>query len=40
MEMMDRSAAVADRETIGGCNCRADPMFGVADRGLHLLAFR
>ena len=38
MKMMDRPMAVADAETIGRCDCGADPGLGMANRGFQILA--
>ena len=38
MKMMDRPMAVADVETIGRRDRRADPCLGVAHRGFEILA--
>ena len=38
MEMMDRSIAVADVETIGRRDRGVDPGLGIANRGFHALA--
>src|SRR6476469_5995556 len=37
MEMMDRSIAVADVETIGCRDRGTDPGLGIADRGFHVV---
>ena len=39
VKMMDRPVTMADSESIGSRDRRADPCLGVAHGGLHVLAF-